>query len=101
MTRVQTPRFCGAPRSAGVFVLDFGFSRPLRTSWLTVGTLLLESASLPRSAGTDSFFFSIETPAGTSAPADQGRRMVAKAPSPGSHHRLLRRTVPEGGKWAL
>ncbi len=23
-TRVQTPRFCGAPRSAGVFVFAFG-----------------------------------------------------------------------------
>src|SRR6266508_2622264 len=43
ITRVQTPRFCGAPRSAGVFDLDFGVSRPLRTSWLTVGTLLLRS----------------------------------------------------------
>jgi hypothetical protein len=38
-TRVQTPRFWGAPRSAGVFVFDFGAVRPLRTSWLTVGTL--------------------------------------------------------------
>src|SRR5918999_2914672 len=37
-TRVQTPRFCGAPRRAGVFVLVFGATRPLRTSWLTVGT---------------------------------------------------------------
>src|ERR671922_1455334 len=36
-TRVQTPRFCGAPRSAGVFVFDFGAVRPFRTSWLTVG----------------------------------------------------------------
>src|SRR5919198_1707337 len=36
-TRVQTPRFCGAPRSAGVFVFDLGAVRPLRTSWLTVG----------------------------------------------------------------
>jgi hypothetical protein len=37
-TRVQTPRFCGAPRRAGVFVFTFGVARPLRTSWLTVGT---------------------------------------------------------------
>src|SRR5919199_3859780 len=37
ITRVQTPRFCGAPRSAGVFVFDFWTERPLRTSWLTVG----------------------------------------------------------------
>src|SRR6187431_2362376 len=37
-TRVQTPRFCGAPRSAGVFVFTFGVARPLRTSWFAVGT---------------------------------------------------------------
>src|SRR5512133_3840620 len=36
-TRVQTPRFCGAPRSAGVFTFAFGAVRPFRTSWLTVG----------------------------------------------------------------
>src|SRR5918911_5102861 len=36
-TRVQTPRFCGAPRRAGVLVLVLGVWRPLRTSWLTVG----------------------------------------------------------------
>src|SRR4026209_468655 len=37
-TRVQTPRFCGAPRSAGGLVFALGVLRPLRTSWLTVGT---------------------------------------------------------------
>src|SRR5262249_7923384 len=31
-TRVQTPRFCGAPRSAGVFTFAFFVRRPLRTS---------------------------------------------------------------------
>ncbi len=31
-TRVHTPRFCGAPRSAGVFVLAFSGVRGLRTS---------------------------------------------------------------------
>jgi hypothetical protein len=36
-TRVQTPRFCGAPRSAGVFTFAFGVTLPFRTSWLTVG----------------------------------------------------------------
>src|SRR5262245_65770918 len=36
-TRVQTPRFCGAPRSAVVFTFAFGAVRPFRTSWLTVG----------------------------------------------------------------
>jgi hypothetical protein len=32
MTRVQTPRLCGAPASAGVFVFVFMTFRPLRTS---------------------------------------------------------------------
>src|SRR5438445_13363602 len=41
-TRVQTPRFCGAPRSAGVFVFDLGATRPFRTSWLTVGIVSFE-----------------------------------------------------------
>jgi hypothetical protein len=31
-TRVQTPRFCGAPASAGVFVFAGFFDRPLRIS---------------------------------------------------------------------
>jgi hypothetical protein len=31
-TRVQTPRFCGAPRSAGVFVFAFCETRPFLTS---------------------------------------------------------------------
>src|SRR5437870_505436 len=39
-TRVQTPRFCGAPRSAGVFVLLLGARRPFLTSWFTVGMKL-------------------------------------------------------------
>src|SRR5271165_7067015 len=38
-TRVQTPRFCGQDCSAGLAVLYFGAVRPLRTSWLNVGTL--------------------------------------------------------------
>ena len=31
-TRVQTPRFCGAPASAGVFVFAGFLTRPLRMS---------------------------------------------------------------------
>src|SRR5438874_3593960 len=42
-TRVQTPRFCGAPASAGVFVFAFFDVRPLRMSWFTVGMLRLMS----------------------------------------------------------
>src|SRR4029453_6152345 len=37
-TRTQTPRFCGDPCKAGLSVLERSFSRPARTSWLTVGT---------------------------------------------------------------
>ena len=37
-TRVQTPRRCGEPLSAGVFVFSDLVSRPLRTSWAIVGT---------------------------------------------------------------
>src|ERR671932_677219 len=36
-TRVQTPRFCGAPWRAGVFVFALFGERPLRISWFTVG----------------------------------------------------------------
>src|SRR5262249_30351588 len=36
-TRVHTPRFCGAPWSAGVLVFSRFEVRPLRMSWLTVG----------------------------------------------------------------
>src|ERR1035437_5536349 len=37
-TRVQTPRFCGQLSSAGLEVFQPGGFRPLRTSWLNVGT---------------------------------------------------------------
>src|SRR4029453_4684159 len=36
-TRTHTPRFWGDPWSAGLSVFDLSFSRPIRTSWLTVG----------------------------------------------------------------
>src|SRR4029450_3387335 len=52
-TRVQTPRFCGAPRSAGVFVFALGVLRPFRTSWLTVGTTLLLEDWAQQRAGAD------------------------------------------------
>src|SRR5436190_11847735 len=51
-TRVQTPRFCGAPRSAGVFAFDDLGVRPLRTIWLMVGTSAFhEHTYVPRTAG--------------------------------------------------
>src|SRR5580765_771928 len=37
-TRTQTPRFCGLFCSAALLVFVRTFSRPLRTSWLIVGT---------------------------------------------------------------
>ena len=40
-TRVQTPRFCGQLCSAGLEVFQRGGFRPLRTSWLKVGTNFL------------------------------------------------------------
>src|SRR5690606_28831835 len=38
-TRVQTPRRCGLSCRAGLLLLIRADSRPLRTSWLTVGIL--------------------------------------------------------------
>src|SRR5579863_2501215 len=49
-TRVQTPRRCGAPWSAGVFVFSRLDVRPLRISWLTVGIVSLRSCSENRRA---------------------------------------------------
>src|SRR6185437_11642592 len=46
-TRVQTPRFWGAPRRAGVLVLPTTFWRWCRTSWLIVG-IRCESSRRPR-----------------------------------------------------
>src|SRR5579863_10222303 len=40
-TRVQTPRFCGQLFNAGLEVFQRGGLRPLRTSWLNVGTMFL------------------------------------------------------------
>jgi hypothetical protein len=40
-TRVHTPRFCGQLSSAGLDVFQRGGFRPLRTSWLNVGTKFL------------------------------------------------------------
>src|SRR5512144_1442417 len=39
-TRVQTPRFCGAPASAGTLLRKGGEDLGLRTSWLIVGMLI-------------------------------------------------------------
>ena len=37
-TLVHTPRFCGHDSRAGLAVFQCGGRRPLRTSWLKVGT---------------------------------------------------------------
>src|SRR4051794_38605991 len=44
-TRVHTPRFCGAPSSAGVFVFSGLERRPFLINWLTVGMELLGKRS--------------------------------------------------------
>src|SRR5580704_11368404 len=44
-TRVQTPRFWGQLCRAGLAVFQRGGLRPLRTSWLKVGTTSLKSFS--------------------------------------------------------
>src|SRR4051794_41900060 len=44
-TRVHTPRFCGAPSSAGVFVFSGLERRPFLISWFTVGMKLLGKCS--------------------------------------------------------
>src|ERR1700678_269955 len=44
ITCTQTPRRCGAPLSAGDFVLTTTLRRPLRTNWLIVGmSVIFES----------------------------------------------------------
>src|SRR5512145_1677510 len=48
-TRTQTPRFCGLSCSAGLFVFVRTFARPLRTSWLIVGTRALHQDRHSRS----------------------------------------------------
>jgi hypothetical protein len=45
-TRVHTPRRCGAPWSAGVFVFSRLDVRPLRINWFTVGMLSSEIVSI-------------------------------------------------------
>src|SRR5690349_22249855 len=51
-TRVQTPRFCGQLLSAGLEVFQRGGFRPLRTSWLNVGTNFLFAVEKSKSGGT-------------------------------------------------
>src|SRR3954452_7405446 len=50
-TRVQTPRFCGQLSSAGLEVFQRGGFRPLRTSWLNVGTNFLSWVKKTKSSG--------------------------------------------------
>src|SRR5512143_719799 len=49
-TRTQTPRFCGLSCSAGLLVLTATSARPLRTSWLIVGTVTPSPGELRRVA---------------------------------------------------
>src|ERR1700749_4947038 len=80
-TRVQTPRFCGAPWSAGVFVFSRFDVRPLRISWLTVG---MRFRLLPRAIGevwTDKRFGAGDNPA---KPGEIVAKERAPRPTPGA-----------------
>src|SRR5688572_32040238 len=52
-TRTHTPRFCGLPCSAGLFVFQSTSCRPLRTSWLIVGILRVHPLSKHVNTSTD------------------------------------------------
>src|SRR5262249_17060498 len=83
-TRVHTPRFCGAPWSAGVFVFAAFVERPLRINWLTVGneSPKEEMSRYVQKAG-----------AGTSARAEPGRG-GSKHGASGAESRLAARMRP-------
>src|SRR5258708_32904457 len=68
-TRVQTPRFCGEPASAGTLLLAGRRVRALRTNWLIVGiisgpektgTARLRETAAPRNAKTADFSWKID-----------------------------------------
>src|SRR5258707_9136592 len=80
-TRVQTPRFCGAPWSAGVFVFSRLDVRPLRISWLTVG---MSPCRIEKRSYTDE-----KVGKGTGPLPNQGG-MVAKLRGPSTPRALLR-----------
>src|SRR5579871_3393221 len=65
-TRVQTPRRCGAPCSAGVLVFSRLELRPLRINWLTVG---IGFVSLP--GPEENVVVTHERPARAEAPPNQ------------------------------
>src|SRR5579863_10167853 len=52
-TRVQTPRRCGDPCSAGDAVLYRGAVRPFLTSWLNVGKTFSFELPLPQNLSAD------------------------------------------------
>src|SRR5215475_5328110 len=67
-TRVQTPRFCGEPASAGTLLLAGRRVRAFRTNWLIVGiisnpektgTARLRETAAPRNTKTADFSWEI------------------------------------------
>src|SRR3954462_4578133 len=90
-TRVQTPRRCGAPWSAGVFVFSRLDVRPLRMSWFTVG-IAPESLVSPDVGRAGIGLVTYERPAGTKAPAEprwHGSKEVRAVNRLNPHRRAL------------
>src|SRR5262245_17195910 len=79
-TRTQTPRFCGLSCRAGLFVLVRTLSRPLRTSWLIVGTVQIAPVSSGRAAKQEN--------AGATRP--RGRAAGFDVPGLGNRARAVR-----------
>src|SRR3954470_18333686 len=74
-TRTQTPRFCGLSCSEGLLVLVMTFSRPLRTSWLIVGTV----QTTPVTRITDAREKQNKTPTATRSPSRARNRWLFQA----------------------
>src|SRR3954464_10298713 len=87
-TRVHTPRFCGHAFKCGDLLFSTSWVRPLRTSWLIVGIVLVprplrltaQQRSRPRTGGSP-----------VSLPAHPSSRWVARVPRPARSAQLRKR----------
>src|SRR5262249_2729236 len=89
-TRVHTPRFCGAPWRAGVFVFSRLEIRPFRINWLTVGNespLEMNRSLLVESYGTRTY----KNPAQAHAARAEPERDGSKHGAPAAESRAERR----------